>query len=96
MKLAIVILLSFVVSIGAAVILTPEAEAGCSTTTVTTSSRNRRSSRSVTSCTVPRVRRCTFTNRCTPVRTCSTVSTRGRTSSVCTTRDQCRRVEVCS
>ena len=96
MKTIVVILLSFVVSIGAAVVLTPDAEAGCSTTTVTTSSRNSRSLGSMTSCTVPRVKRCSFTNRCAPVRTCSTVSSRGRTSSVCTTRQQCRRVEVCS
>lgn len=96
MKAVVIIVTTFVIGIGAAVIFTPEAEAGCSTTTVTTSSRNGRTSRSLTSCTVQRVRRCSFQNRCTPVRTCSSVSSRGRTSSVCTTRQQCRRVEVCS
>jgi hypothetical protein len=73
-----------------------EADAGCATTTVTTSSRGRSASSSVTRCSAPRVRRCHFTTRCTPQRTCVSRSSGRMSSSSCSTRDVCKRVEVCT
>jgi hypothetical protein len=75
---------------------TAEAEAGCSTTTVVRSSFGRRTSSSVSHCTAPRIRRCSFTTRCTPQRTCTSRSSGRSSSTMCSTRDVCRRVEVCS
>jgi hypothetical protein len=73
-----------------------EAEAGCSTTTVTRSGGGRTTSSSVSRCTAPRARVCRFQNRCTPQRTCTSRQSGRSSSTFCSTRDVCRRVEVCS
>jgi hypothetical protein len=76
-----------------ALVVAPEpAEAGCSSSQVCYTQGGRRVCRSESRCVSPRVRRCSFVNRCTPQRTC--VSTPGRSS--CVYRDVCRRVEVCN
>lgn len=69
-----------------------EAEAGCVTTTVCSRSGRYSSCRETRTCSAPRVRRCSFVNRCTPQRTCTTRY--GVTH--CVTRDVCRRFEICS
>ncbi|MBX3158337.1 MAG: hypothetical protein KF773_20375 [Deltaproteobacteria bacterium] len=84
--------LAFLVALGATLAVAPRtADAGCSTTSVCTRSGGGSVCRTVQSCSAPRVRSCSFVNRCTPQRTCTT---RGSTT-VCSTRDVCRRVEVC-
>jgi hypothetical protein len=86
------IALAFLATLCVALAAAPgEAEAGCSSTSVCTRSGGRSVCRSVQSCSAPRVRSCSFVNRCTPQRTC--VSRGGTT--VCSTRDVCKRVEVC-
>lgn len=82
-----------VVALAATLAIAPApAEAGCSTMSTCYTSGGRRVCRSESRCVSPRIRRCTFVNRCTPQRTC--VSTPGRSS--CVYRDVCRRVEVCT
>jgi hypothetical protein len=68
-----------------------EAEAGCNTTSVCNRSAGHSSCRTTTSCSPPRVRRCSLVTRCSPQRTC----TRRYNTTYCVTRDVCRRVEVC-
>ncbi|MEO8706319.1 MAG: hypothetical protein ABI867_40190 [Kofleriaceae bacterium] len=77
-------------------IVPSEAEAGCSTTTVIRSGGGRSSSSSVSRCSAPRARICRFQNRCTPQRTCTSRSNGRSSSSFCSTRDVCKRVEICS
>ena len=86
--------LVFVVTLAATLAFAPApAEAGCSTTSVCYRTiGGRRVCKTESQCISPRIRRCTFVNRCTPQRTC--VSTPGRSS--CVYRDVCRRVEVCN
>ena len=72
-------------------VATRTAEAGCRTTSVCSWRGGRQVCTSETSCSVPRVRSCTWANRCAPVRSC--ISSYGRTS--CVTREVCRREEVC-
>ena len=72
-------------------VATRTAEAGCRTTSVCQWRHGRQICSSSTQCSVPRVRTCSWVNRCAPVRSC--YSSYGRTT--CTTREVCRREEVC-
>lgn len=72
-------------------VATRTAEAGCRTDSICSWHHGRQICSTSTSCSVPRVRSCSFQTRCAPVRSC--VSSYGRTS--CITREVCRREEVC-
>ncbi len=89
MKMGIVIVgVAFALLAGIAL---SSARADCTTTQVCSWSGGRQVCRTDSRCSVQRVRRCSFSTRCTPVRTC----TSGYGSTRCVTRDVCKRVEVC-
>lgn len=89
----LLLVLTFVVTLTVAA---ATAEASCSTTRVTTTSRGRTTTSTVTRCSAPRVPRCHFTTRCTPQRTCVSRTSGRFTSTSCSTRDVCKRVQVCT
>ncbi len=70
---------------------TRTAEAGCRSSSVCTYRNGRSFCSSSTQCAPPRIRSCSFVNRCYPQRDCH--SSYGRTT--CVTRDICRREQVC-
>jgi hypothetical protein len=72
-------------------VATREAEAGCSTTSVCSWHHGRQVCSSSTSCYTPRIRTCSWVDRCAPQRSC--YSSYGRTT--CVTRNVCRREQVC-
>jgi hypothetical protein len=67
------------------------ARADCISSSVCTYRYGRQVCRSEQRCSAPRVRSCSFVNRCAPQRSC----TSGPGYSSCVTRNVCRREQIC-